>query len=169
MADEDFPTFELIPGGTDDFPPDEELASFEDPDAIPSLDAEPDVLPTGYTWQLNPETGQFARTPLRVEGTDAVVAVAQVAVRTARYRHPSLFPDDFGRENMYAGIGRVDDAESRAERERDLRETLLACHERITAVTNFLFFKDPDEEIAVTECDIEIDGDTVVRLEGVPV
>lgn len=162
MASEEFPAFELIPAEPAAATPDEELAELDI-----EVDDSADPAPIGYSWQLDFDTGQFARTPLIVRGEDAVVMVAQVALRTRRGMHP-IFDDDFGMEDPDSMLGFVDEAERRATYVRDTTETLLACHERITDVSDFTFLRDADDEIAYVDLTIEIDGDDEIRLEGVP-
>lgn len=165
MAESDFPTFILIPAEEDEFTPDEELAEVFDPDDIPEREEEQDSLPIGRNLLFNPDTGQFTNT--WTTGDNAVVQIAQIALRVKRGEH-IMFDDDFGMTDPDALIGYTDDVERRAAYQRDVTETLLACHERITAVGNFLFLIDPTSEVAEVDLSIEIDGDSEIRLEGVP-
>lgn len=164
---EEFPDFELIPAEADELSPDEELANLTNPDDVADLDTVDDTMPIGTNWLLDTDTGWFGGAPLVVTGVDSVVQVAQVALRTPRGQHV-IFDDEFGMDHPEALIGHVDEAERRALYMRDISETLLACHDRITGVGGFDFLHDEDDEIAFVNLTIEIDGEEETRLEGVP-
>lgn len=165
MAESDFPTFTLIPAEADDFTPDDELAEVFDPDDIPEREEEQDGLPIGRNLVFNAVTGQFTST--WATGDNAVVQVAQIALRVKRGEH-TMFDDEFGMTDPDSLVGWPDDIERRSAHQRDVSETLLACHERITAVGDFLFLHDPTTEEAEVDLSIEIDGESEIRLEGVP-
>lgn len=161
----DFPNFELIPAEADEFTPDEELAEVFDPDEVPEREEEADALPIGRNLIFDPDTGQFTDT--WATGDAAVVQVLQIALRVQRGVHV-MFDDDFGMTEPDALIGYPDDIERRSAYQRDIQETCLAAHERVTAVGNFLFLSDPISEEAEVDLSIEIDGSDEVRLEGIP-
>ncbi len=165
MPESPFPTFELIPAEDDEFTPDDELAEFLDPDDIPEREEEQVTLPIGRNLVFDPNTGQLTDT--WVTGDLSVVQIAQIALRVKRGIH-GMFDNDFGMTDPDALIGYTDDIERRAAYQRDVSETLLSSHERITAVGDFLFLTDPLSEIAEVDLSIEIDGDNEIRLEGVP-
>lgn len=165
---EEFPALELLPADTDVFSLDEELAELADPEDVPDFDVEEETLPVGRTWFIDLETGTGGPSPAVLRGNDAVVMLAQIALRTRRGEHV-IFDDEFGMDDPEGMLGFADEAERRALYERDVSETLLACHDRITNVSDFLFIRDPDEEEIYVDLSIEIDGDEEVRLEGVQV
>lgn len=175
MADQstpetDFDSIELIPAEDEDvLTPDEELAALIDPDDIPfvEVDSSDDTAPIGRTWLYNFEDDGFGTTAQPVSDITPIVMVAQVALRTKRLQH-EIFPDDFGMEDPDVMIGRMDDPELRAFYMHDVEDTLLAAHDRITGVGDFLWLRDEDDEIAYMDATLEIDGDINVRLEGVP-
>jgi hypothetical protein len=160
-TDADFTDFELIPAGAD---------ALLDEEDIPATTALEDP-PIGRSWlidfdETSPTYGQFTGDP--AHGNDAVVMVAQVAMRSRRGWHP-VFDDEFGLDDPEIMLGEpIDDTEKRAFHARDISETLLACHDRITSVGDFLFLTDADDEIVYVDLTIEIDGDDEVRLEGLP-
>lgn len=165
----DFGAFELIPAGADELTPDEELAGLVDPDAIPfaEVDTADETSPIGKTWLFDFDNNTFGTTAQPVDGITSVIMVAQVALRTQRLQH-EILPDDFGMDDPDALIGKMDDPELRAYFMRDVEDTLIAAHDRITGVGDFLFLRDPDDEISYMDATVEIDGEINVRLEGIP-
>lgn len=162
----EFPDFELIPADTEVLSPDDELDDLVDPAAFLDL-VEDDTVPIGTSWYRDYDNGVLSGAPQRVVGTQSVVQIAQVALRTPRGVYP-IFDDEFGMDHPDAMIGQVDDPEIRAHYERDVQETLLACHDRITAVGNITFNHDPDSEIGYLTVEVEIDREETVVIEGVP-
>jgi Protein of unknown function (DUF2634) len=164
-----FPEFQLLPASADVLTADEELAAIQDPEAqpLPVSSEQDDTLPIGRSRWFDFATGRSGGSPRWARDAEAVIMVAQAALRTKRGEH-SMLPDDFGMDEPDALIGHTYDAERVAAYEEDIEETLLACHDRITGVGNFMFLRDLDEEIAYVDLDIVIDGDNTIRLEGVP-
>lgn len=165
-----FPNFELVPADGADLSPDEELAALGDPGEFLDTtdDVDESVLPLGRTWARNwDDPASLSGTPVVVSGVQSVIAIADLALRVRRGQHPVL-DEDFGMDRPEALIGRTDDAELRAIYLRDVEETLLACHDRITAISNVLFLHDADDEIGYVDVTIEIDGEQEVTLAGVP-
>jgi hypothetical protein len=168
MSDQTFfDEFELIPAEADDFTPDEELADLVAPDDVEDVESGEEAIPLGRTWQMNYDTGTMGARPLPIGGYQSVVMIAQLALRTKRGLH-EIFDDDFGLDRPDVQLGQVDTAEYRALMQRDVVETLLTCHERITRVGDFLFTYNPDDEVMYVDLSIEIDGEEDIRLEGVP-
>lgn len=170
-GEDDFPDFELIPVGGEPTDIDEELADLIDPDDVADVERNQnaDELPIGRSPLVNWDTqrGMAGRNPLWVRDLQPVVLVAQVAIRYKRGTK-RLFDREFGMNNPDAMIGFNDDPERRAEYEKDVIETLLACHDRITAVGNFVYTRDPTDELLYVDLEIEIDGEEEVLLERIP-
>lgn len=168
MSADAFPDFELLPPSADALTADDELAELVGPED-PALTNEVDdgSPPLGRSRWFDFDTGNSGGLPRWVYGNEAVVMVAQAALRTKR-GECAMLPDDFGMDDPDALVGEVYDAERVGAYEDDIRETLLACHERITEVSGFMFLTDIDGEIAYVDLDIYIDGNAKERLEGVP-
>lgn len=164
MADE-FPDFELIPAGAEDLTADEELADLVDPTAAPEQ-LEDDSVPIGRTWFRDYDNEIYSGSPQVVTGTQAVAQIAQVALRTQR-GSSIIFDEDFGMDHPESMIGQVDDPEIRAHYIRDVEETLLSCHDHITAVSNVVFRHDEDEEVGYLDVEAEVNGDETILLEGI--
>lgn len=163
---EEFPDFELVPPDPENLSADDELADLTDPSAFPENVVD-DTVPIGTSWYRDYDNDVMPGAPQIVRGTDSVVQVAQVALRTPRGRFP-IFDDEFGMDVPEAMIGRVDDPEIRSHYIRDVQETLLACHDRITGIGEVTFEHDDDSEIGYLSVEIEIDRDETVTIEGVP-
>lgn len=162
---EEFPDFELVPSEAEDLSPDDELADLVDPGVIPDV-ADDETMPIGRSWWRDYSTELTGFSQL-TEGVQSVVMVASVALRTQRGTS-IIFDDDFGMSHPESMIGQVDDPEIRSHYIRDVTETLLSCHDRITAVSNINFDYDNDEEVGYLSVDIEIDGEETATLDEVP-
>lgn len=168
MPEPEFPTFELIPADTTELALDDELANLVDPLDIPEAELDDfEIGPLGRTWfwDLDDPTAHGQSVP--VSGIQSVAMIAQVALHVPRGQYV-IFPPDFGMEDPEALIGYPNDTERRASYIADIRETLMACHERISSVENIEFLYGDDEEVAYLNLTLEIDGEVDLRLEGLP-
>lgn len=152
----DFPDFQLIPDEALNLSPDDEAATFEDPDDAVPEPAESERAPFGRSVYIDWDAG-VSYSSQWVSGPDAVVQVLQCALNTVRGTS-LLLPDWFGRSGEHLA-GRTDSADRRALHEADIRDTLLSAHERVTDVPAFRWQRDASEEWIFFEADVEIDGE----------
>lgn len=165
MPENDFPDFQLIPDTGPDLTPADEAALFTDPDDVaPTFSDNPEVFPYGRTIWMDWSTGQLNQNQW-VSGPDAAVQVAQVALNTVRGTS-ILLPPSFGRDEPKGMLGEVDSTFVRVLHSSDIRDTLLSCHERITAVNDFRWTYDPDQTCIGFEADVEMDGDVITLVGG---
>jgi hypothetical protein len=101
--------------------------------------------------------------PATVRDLDAVAQICQVALRVERYTW-LIFPDEFGMDEPERPIGRVLDAEILAEWQADIRETILAAHERVTDVKNFKIELDDDGGVLLQAVDVIVDDEVTVTI-----
>jgi hypothetical protein len=169
MPEPGFPSFQLTPDDTDFLSPDEELTQMLDLTDVEADDAailaagDDATQPFGRSFYLDFENNRA--NDQWVQDVQSLVMVAQVALNTVRGTSPIL-PDWFGRSGPDPMLGRVDSAEVRALAAADIRDTLLACHERISDVTNFVWAYDPDGDVIAFEADVEVDGEETARVGG---
>lgn len=164
MPEPDFPDFELVPDEALNLTPDEEAALYIDPEDAAAV-APDDTLPLGRTIYIDWD-GREVRDTQWVAGVDAVVQVLQCALNTIRGTS-LILPDWFGRSGEYL-LGQVDGVEPRSLHETDIRDTLLAAHDRVTDVSNFRWIEDADApgEAIDFQADVEIDGQVTTLVGG---
>lgn len=169
MPEEPWPEFELVPDDGEDLTVDEELEQFVDPDVLPEVEEnlEANAEPIGRGLLFDNGTGIFGANALWTHGITSVVQIAAIALRTKRGEH-LIFSDQFGMDEPEALIGYMDDAHRVAIYERDVTDTLLSCHERITNITNFEYVNEANQDTAYVNVTIEIDGDDQAIIEQIP-
>lgn len=160
--------FELLPSDSGVLTPDEEIAALVFPnDLMPPAPDTPQSW--GSTWLFDFQDATLVRyggSPVRVTGLDAAVMCCHTALRIKRFESP-LFSDDAGMEEPDRLIGHSDIQERKAQYMRDVHDTLLAAHERVSDVTNFRFDWDTDDTVAYMDADVLFDNGEIRRLEGV--
>lgn len=169
MAEDFFTDFELVPPSNDDFSLDDELSVAETPFDDVEEDTEDEAIPIGTTWRINYETGQFDTFPLRVTGSEAITIWIETAMRTRRGDY-LIFTEAYGRDTVEEYEGHYHTAARDAIIFEDIHRTLTA-HDRITDVTNPIFYTDPDDEqVLMFNANVEVDGGTdSISLQGVAV
>jgi hypothetical protein len=160
---------EFLPDEADELSPEDEMAALEalgDPDdlPLPPADEDEDTLPFGRTVFMDFDTKTVY--PDRwVRGADSVVQVLQMALHSTRGEH-LVFPDWFGRTAPDELLGYVDETERRALYAADIKETLIAAHERVTDVTDITWTVDSNGTAIDFEATVEIDGIESIVVEA---
>jgi len=168
VADDDpFEDLEFLPDEADELSPEDEAAAFSDPDDIPlppTTEEDDETLPFGRTVFMDFEN-KIIYPDRWITGADAVVQILQMALHSTRGAH-LVFPDWFGRTAPDELLGYVDETERRALYAADIKETLIAAHERVTDVTDIVWTVDESGTAIDFEATVEIDGAEILTVEA---
>lgn len=181
---EQVPTFPtLLPPLGDELLADQALdaVSQQIPDTldVSASAAPPEPVPFGLTWQWDFERNRFktdgAGAPRRVYDEDNLRCWIQTAMLIARNSHP-IYDDDIGMEGGWGEatdgvmIGGLANDVAAQEQYMTAVADCLMVHDRITLVTNFDFYPQPDDpESLYVEFEVQLDdGEAIPMVLSVP-
>lgn len=156
VQDTDTSGLTFLPAADEDLSAADELANvFTDPEDALDVDLEtqlPPRIPFGRTWQFDFGSRRLVRygqRPAMVSGRDALRQWIERVLNIEMGAH-TIFPDNWGVEDLHAGIGYAADPALESNYENHVRLALLK-HDRITRVDGFQFdLSDDDTALTVT-------------------